>query len=199
MSSNNTTPADTPKSEIESIFSETETCVDSDTDIDDTPPDALSQDLIDAIDSTKPSNVKLRLKAGDLIFARGINNCNALHYAVKAGGRRVLLELLKSKELRNNSKAINRPDGDGENPLHLAIRLGRLELASELLNAKADVNALDNYGRTILEKALKGNKDDIVELLLKHDADEKLLGNHSDPTVRRRLVQIKQIIRSRSQ
>ena len=139
------------------------------------------------------------MKAEDLVFARSINNCNALHYAVKAGGKRVLLELLKSKQLRNNPKAIDRPDNDGENPLHLAIRLGRLELASEILNAKADVNAPDNYGRSPLEKALKGNKDDIVELLLKHNANEKLLEKHSDPTVRRRLVQIKQLIRSRSQ
>lgn len=160
----------------------------------------LSQALIEAIRTRKPKEVKLRLKDGDSVLARDNYDNNALHIAVKAGGRRVLAELLKCKEIKRNPAAINVPNGEGETPLHLAARWGRTELVEELLEAGADVDALDNYERPPLEGALRGNNyDDIVELLLQHNADESLLKHEGriDRTIARRLSQVKQIINSR--
>jgi ankyrin repeat protein len=182
-----------------SVFSWADTLAETETDNEDER-GVLSKALIMAIGTRIPKEVKLRLKDGDSVLACDPNECNALHYAVKAGGKRVLTELLKCKEIRRNPGGVNIPDREGETPLHLAVRLGKTELVLELLNARADVNALDRYGRPPLERALGGNRDDIVEVLLKHKADESLLIHERkmDATIARRLSQVKQIIKSRS-
>ncbi|MGE5152822.1 MAG: ankyrin repeat domain-containing protein [Bdellovibrio bacteriovorus] len=47
----------------------------------------------------------------------------------------------------------NRPDAQGESPLHLAVRLGHLETTRRLLQRGADVNRPDGAGRTPLSLA----------------------------------------------
>jgi ankyrin len=155
--------------------------------------------LITAIGTRKRREVKQCLKNGDSALACDYNGCNALHYAVRAGEKRVLAELIKCREVRRNPGAVDVPDDEGETPLHLAIKLGRTELVHELVNANADVNAPDKYGRPPLERALSANRDDIVEILLEHDANENLLihENGIDATIWQRLSQVKQIIKLR--
>lgn len=50
---------------------------------------------------------------------------------------------------------VNMPDGSGEAPLHLAVRLGRLEAMRRLLQRGADVNQPDGSGATPLALALR--------------------------------------------
>jgi hypothetical protein len=56
-------------------------------------------------------------------------------------------------------------DADGQTLLHLAARLGDLELVRRLLDEGADVNAVDNEGRTPTGRAVEGGHEDVAELL----------------------------------
>lgn len=165
---------------------------DSDTEVEDD--QHLSQELIAAINSTSLKKVKRRLDAGDSVLLFGYKGHNVFHYAIRAGGRRVLNELLECDPIKNNLWVLNRPDDDGEPPLHLGLELGNIEMMAALLNAGANVNARDRNDFTCLEKALDGPRTDIVELLLSHKADESLF----DSDLQRRLDSIKIIRDQRS-
>jgi ankyrin repeat protein len=166
-------------------------------------PGRLSGDLVEAIKNGDREAVKALLENGHRVLACDCTGDSALHHAVRAktGSRKVLKELLKSREMIRNPNGINRPNMDGETPLHLAIRLGKAELVTKLLAAGADVDGPDRYGRPPLERALSGNKDKIVEILLESNANERLLRHENciDRTIARRLSQVRQIMNSRKE
>ncbi|MCB2261478.1 MAG: ankyrin repeat domain-containing protein [Candidatus Thiosymbion ectosymbiont of Robbea hypermnestra] len=61
---------------------------------------------------------------------------------------------------------IDRADAQGERPLHLAARRGRLVIARELLNNGADPNAENRAGETPLRIALVAGKTQLAEALI---------------------------------
>ena len=56
-------------------------------------------------------------------------------------------------------------------PLFLASKLGRTNAVKILLGKGADVNAVDELGRTALQAACEENYEDVVDILLSNDAD----------------------------
>ena len=61
-------------------------------------------------------------------------------------------------------------------PLFLASKLGRTNAVEILLRQGADVNAVDELGRTALEAACEENYEDVVDILLSSDADPNIGG-----------------------
>lgn len=89
--------------------------------------------------------------------------------------------------LLNNDTDVNRSSEDGFTPLHIAAKVGFLEIVTMLLNAKADVTTVDKKGFTSLLFAATGNSDrhaSIGELLLRSGADcEHLAKDHRTPLI----------------
>jgi ankyrin repeat protein len=74
--------------------------------------------------------------------------------------------------LEKDNKAVNARTNGGETPLHLAARLGHLEVAEVLVAHKADVNALDGSSKlTPLHRAARYGHVEVVALLLGNKAD----------------------------
>jgi ankyrin repeat protein len=67
---------------------------------------------------------------------------------------------------------VNRAGADGDYPLHVAARRGRVVIAEELLDHGADVDAVNAAGRTPLEVALTEGKTQLAEVLRKRGADD---------------------------
>ncbi|KAL8800936.1 MAG: hypothetical protein Q9182_004818 [Xanthomendoza sp. 2 TL-2023] len=62
-------------------------------------------------------------------------------------------------------------DLEGSRPLHLAAKLGLIDMVSLLLDLGSDVEAKDNWARTPLVNAAMLNRLDIADLLLTRGAD----------------------------
>ena len=67
---------------------------------------------------------------------------------------------------------VNQPDPDGDMPLHVAARRGRVVIAEELLAHGAEVDARNAAGRTPLQVALIQGKTQLARVLLKQGAQE---------------------------
>ena len=65
---------------------------------------------------------------------------------------------------------INQPDPDGEYPLQVAARRGRVVIAEELLNHGADPNVQNRAGKTPLAVALEHGKTQVALVLVKKGA-----------------------------
>jgi len=65
---------------------------------------------------------------------------------------------------------INQADPQGENPLHVAARRGRLVIARELLENGADPNARNRAGETPVQVALAEGKTQIASVLFEEGA-----------------------------
>ncbi|KAL9572065.1 hypothetical protein ACKAV7_003782 [Fusarium commune] len=63
--------------------------------------------------------------------------------------------------------------GDGETPLHLALRNGHLEIVKMLLEKGADARAATKYGWTPLHEASRNGHLEIAQLLLEKGADAR--------------------------
>jgi serine/threonine protein kinase len=138
-----------------------------------TPPPPLSPGLISAIESTNPTTVYALMKKGDKVLARDSDGRCALHHAARVGGRRVLLQLLKSKELKgDNINGINQQDNSGATPLHQAASGTKREIVAELIKAGADKNAKDNDWRTPLHYAALRARREIGFELIEAGADK---------------------------
>lgn len=69
---------------------------------------------------------------------------------------------------------INQADPQGDKPLHVAARRGRLVIARELLKNGADPNAKNRAGETPLQVALKEGKTQLASVLLDEGASDDL-------------------------
>jgi len=67
---------------------------------------------------------------------------------------------------------VNQPDPQGETPLHVAARRGRLIIARELLKSGADPNARNRAGETPLQVALTGGKTQLASVLFEEGAKD---------------------------
>ncbi|KAL8646016.1 MAG: hypothetical protein Q9226_007044 [Calogaya cf. arnoldii] len=62
-------------------------------------------------------------------------------------------------------------DGNGSRPLHVATKLGLVDMVSLLLDLGSDIEAKDNWARTPVIDAAMDNRLEIVDLLLNRGAD----------------------------
>lgn len=65
---------------------------------------------------------------------------------------------------------VNSPDPDGDYPLHVAARRGRVVIAQHLLDSGADPNAFNLGGATPLRVALENGKTQVAQVLVKKGA-----------------------------
>ncbi|GAU95265.1 hypothetical protein RvY_06911 [Ramazzottius varieornatus] len=75
-----------------------------------------------------------------------------------------------AKESRE-ARSVNRRDGKGETPLHVASKKGDLEAAKKLVDDGADVNAADNAGWTPLHEAANHGREDVCRFLISAGAE----------------------------
>lgn len=68
---------------------------------------------------------------------------------------------------------INKPDPQGQTPLHVAAGRGRLIIARELLKSGADPNALNAAEETPLQAALSQGKTQVADVLLEGGAKDE--------------------------
>ncbi len=65
---------------------------------------------------------------------------------------------------------LNEPNPDGEMPLHVAARQGRVAITRLLIRHGADPNIANKEGRTPIYVALMAGRTQVAALLLQHDA-----------------------------
>ncbi|MBL7185843.1 MAG: ankyrin repeat domain-containing protein [Phycisphaerae bacterium] len=90
-----------------------------------------------------------------------------LHWAVRPGGHKDVVELLVKKGADLDAKC----EWDAT-PLFLAANRGHLQICELLITAGADLNVKDKWDWTVLSKAKQKGNTKIVELLRKHGARE---------------------------
>ncbi|EMR70545.1 putative ankyrin repeat protein [Eutypa lata UCREL1] len=77
----------------------------------------------------------------------------------------------------NSHEIVNTADEYGRTPLHLAARMGDVELGQVLLDHGADINAQDSdfHPHSVLDIALATNQYSFAKFLLDNGADESLV------------------------
>ena len=92
------------------------------------------------------------------------------HYAVRAGSKTVMRELLDSKKVKD-SRGFDIRDIHGDTALHFASLLGMKAMAKELLKAGCNKDAVNNGGHSPLSIAVNKKQAGIVEVLLDYKAE----------------------------
>ena len=112
--------------------------------------------------------VRMLLKRGAEVQARGIRGYTPLFSAVEGGNPDVVRLLL------DHGADVHIRDKNENNALHIAAVHGHLEIARMLLALNLDVNARNDHGMTPLYSALQTSRKaepDVLRLLLDHGAD----------------------------
>jgi len=84
------------------------------------------------------------------------------------------LASLQDLLLDNEDDVANSFDEDGIVPLMLGAKMNRFDIVSELLKAGANVNAVENKGKSALYFAVESNFADVAQLLLESGADPEI-------------------------
>ncbi|KAE8582385.1 hypothetical protein XENTR_v10020099 [Xenopus tropicalis] len=98
-----------------------------------------------------------------------------LHAAVAADAQGVFQILI-----RNRATDLDARMCDGTTPLILAARLAVEGMVEELINAHADVNAVDEFGKSALHWAAAVNNVDAAAVLLKSSANKDMQNNKEE-------------------
>uniref|UniRef100_A0A4W4H7B4 Neurogenic locus notch homolog protein 1 n=1 Tax=Electrophorus electricus TaxID=8005 RepID=A0A4W4H7B4_ELEEL len=98
-----------------------------------------------------------------------------LHAAVAADAQGVFQILI-----RNRATDLDARMHDGTTPLILAARLAVEGMVEELINCHADVNAIDDFGKSALHWAAAVNNVDATVVLLKNGANKDMQNNKEE-------------------
>uniref|UniRef100_A0A8B9LFM0 Neurogenic locus notch homolog protein 1 n=1 Tax=Astyanax mexicanus TaxID=7994 RepID=A0A8B9LFM0_ASTMX len=98
-----------------------------------------------------------------------------LHAAVAADAQGVFQILI-----RNRATDLDARMNDGTTPLILATRLAVEGMVDELINCHADINAIDDTGKSALHWAAAVNNVDATVVLLKNGANKDLQNNKEE-------------------
>jgi len=121
---------------------------------------------------------RLEAKGADLLRPYQENNLRPLHFAGMNGAFAAAEMLLEISPPEHINEKIGPSQ---ETVLHLAsYRKGAVETVRLLLDMGADVNAVDNRGRTPLSRAIDGRDAEIVRLLIRRGADVAKMPQEKD-------------------
>ncbi len=126
---------------------------------------ALSDDLLRAINGKNVNQAKLLLSQGADPNVKDWNKKSALHNAIKNQSEDMVLLLL------DYDADINAQDRYENTALHLAIEIQSKEMVELLLSHGADMNARNNMDFIPLQMAVNNKSVEMVTLLLDHGAD----------------------------
>uniref|UniRef100_A0A674DL31 Neurogenic locus notch homolog protein 1 n=1 Tax=Salmo trutta TaxID=8032 RepID=A0A674DL31_SALTR len=98
-----------------------------------------------------------------------------LHAAVAADAQGVFQILI-----RNRATDLDARMHDGTTPLTLAARLAVEGMVEELINCHADVNAIDDFGKSALHWAAAVNNVEAATVLLKNGANKDMQNNKEE-------------------
>ncbi|KAH7327544.1 ankyrin repeat-containing domain protein [Rhexocercosporidium sp. MPI-PUGE-AT-0058] len=130
----------------------------------------LSPAIISAIEGKNYKIVAGLLKNGTDPLAKDDSGWCVFHYAVRAGSKTVMRELLDSKRVKG-SRGFDISDNNGDTALHFASLLGMKPMAKELLKAGCSKNALNHGGHSPLSIAVNKKQVGTVEILLEYNAE----------------------------
>jgi len=126
--------------------------------------------MISAIEGKNYKTVAGLLKSGTNPLAVGDSGWCVFHYAVRAGSKTVMRELLDSKKVKD-LRGFDVRDIHGDTPLHFASRLGMKAMARELLKAGSNKDAVNHSGQSPLYIAVDKKQVGMVEVLLEYEAE----------------------------
>ena len=92
-----------------------------------------------------------------------------LHLAVQARKKDAVKKVLSNKKQKVCVDVVG--DLNGFTPIHLACKLGYLDMVQLLLKSKANINSLSTEDESPLIIAAQFGHWEVVEFLLKHGAD----------------------------
>ncbi|KFP21368.1 NOTC2 protein, partial [Chauna torquata] len=118
---------------------------------------------------------KRLLDAGADANARDNMGRTPLHAAVAADAQGVFQILI-----RNRVTDLDARMNDGTTPLILAARLAVEGMVAELINCQADVNAVDDHGKSALHWAAAVNNVEATLVLLKNGANRDMQDNKEE-------------------
>lgn len=130
----------------------------------------LSAAVISAIEGKNYKIIAGLLKSGINPLAKDDSGWGVFHYAVRAGSKTVMRELLDSKKVKDN-KGFDFRDIHGDTALHFASFLGMEAMAKELLRAGCNKDAVNNNGHSPLSIAVNRKQVGIVKVLLDYNAE----------------------------
>ncbi|KAF8242326.1 ankyrin [Wilcoxina mikolae CBS 423.85] len=140
------------------------------------PPDAL----IMAVHSYGPdqensAKVEAVIRHGAAIASSAEGDgFTALHYSALNGSLKVMESIIQCHP--DGRAAIHIPDENGEVPMHCAAASGHLRITRLLVEEGANINAVDNVGRTPVCRAISSGAQDVTEFLLNRGVDLLLRG-----------------------
>ncbi len=105
------------------------------------------------------------------------NNYTDIHTAIYQGNIDTLSKLVAS----STTERLNDQTDAGVSALHMAIKLGRIDIVKLLLTKAIDTEIQDKHGNTPLHYAIALNRLDIVRLLLAKETDMEI-ANHEGIT-----------------
>ncbi|WP_419214522.1 ankyrin repeat domain-containing protein [Wolbachia endosymbiont of Rhagoletis cingulata] len=126
-----------------------------------------------AVFSRRFDEVKLLIDKGARVDVQDKHELTPLFYAVMNNDEKMIKFLV---EIGNADVNL----GKYNNPLGMAISLGRMELAEYLIDKGADINRQDNIGRTFLHKAAEGGNSAAVKFLVEKGARLDVLDKWND-------------------
>ncbi|CAA7389387.1 unnamed protein product [Spirodela intermedia] len=140
------------------------------------PPKLKSSGLISSTQPPPPvtnTAQKVSGKAATAVAASSSKGWTPAHSAAASGSHDALVRLIEEAGIAE----LDRRDGDGRTPLHLATSKGYIKCVRTLLERGVDKNAQSNDGRTALHRAAAGGDHEMVALLLHMGADPSLVTN----------------------
>jgi len=117
------------------------------------------------------SIVEKLIDRGALINAVDENWCTPLHWAAFYAS---VFSLSSAKALLYRHADVDSRDREMRTPLHLAARVGSVEMVELLLNYGADINAIDLDKNTPLHRAVLYNHKEAAKVLAARGADTQL-------------------------
>jgi 60kDa lysophospholipase len=122
-------------------------------------------------------NDENRFSVKDVSFVKAVAQALSLpdaktqEHVAQSLGPIVLCTLAESGDLTDLKSLVeagldpDRPDYDKRTPLHMAATAGQFAVVQYLIEREANVNALDRWGETPLQRALSGQHYGVVKLL----------------------------------
>ncbi|XP_063155461.1 transient receptor potential cation channel subfamily A member 1 [Candoia aspera] len=122
-----------------------------------------------AVQSRDLEMIKMCIEYGAQIDLKQNDKCTALHFAATQGATEILKLMMSS--YAGDEPIINAADGNKETLLHRAALFDHYELAEYLISKGANINNVDNEGRTPLLLATSCASWKIVNLLVSKGAN----------------------------